>query len=158
MVPSKMKTVIAALVVLGVVAAGKGDGGKPAPGPSKDSYVKMRVEVEIRGTVHITEKDATVTALYRGYSFTDENKVTNSREETWKLDFSKARDLHGTAKALDGKEVVITGLSELRQLMQPPAPAGGPGFNPGPMPYLPGPSWHVHHTVLVTGVRLADGK
>jgi hypothetical protein len=55
-------------VVLLVATANPADDKTPkevpteAPKPSKDSYVKIRVEVEVRGTLHHTDKATTVTA------------------------------------------------------------------------------------------------
>jgi hypothetical protein len=143
-------------------------GGAPAqppdvPPPVKEGYVKVRVEVETRGLLKATDKSAAVFTRYRYYDQRDTTKEQPLAEGVppykLDLDFSRSPDLRELAKALDGKEVVVTGLSELRHVVPPPGPPGGfsgPGF-PGGFGFQ-APSWHLQPTVLVTGLKLVPGK
>lgn len=131
----------------------------PAPAP-KTGYVKVRVEVEIRGTLKYTDKAVTVRAPSTTYSLSDDKKAVASGDWDWPLDFDRAKDLRELAKALDGKEVVVTGLNELRAVIHMPAPGGATGFTGGhgfgfPMPT---PTWKLMDTVLVTGLKSAPAK
>jgi hypothetical protein len=88
--------------------------------PSKESYVKVRVEVEVRGILRVTEKGAAVIARDRLYHlFDDTEEITDSARATvYDLDFARAKDLRELAKVLSGKEILVTGMSELRQVTQ----------------------------------------
>src|SRR5262245_35630595 len=89
--------------------------------PSKDSYVKVRVEVEVRGVLTASDKAVTVAArdrLYNLFRDADEIPREGTPATVYTLDFVRAKDLRELAKALDGKEVVVTGMSELRMVVQ----------------------------------------
>jgi len=130
---------------------------EPPPRESAESYAKIRVEVELRGTLHYAAAGSTVTALWRTYElYHDDKELRGPAPEPWKLDFRRAKKLQGTIKALDGKEVVLTGQSELRMVMQRLPMGGSGGF--GGQNWPPSPTWSVDHSVLVSGVRLADEK
>jgi hypothetical protein len=127
---------------------------QPPPHDSAESYVKIRVEVELRGRLHYAAAGSTITAIWRNYELYHDDKVLpGAASEPWKLDFSRAKQLQATAKSLDGKEVVITGKSELRMEVRL-LPPGGSGF--GGRDWPPAPTWSVQRTVLVSGVRLPD--
>lgn len=151
----------AILLSLGLALAAPGvtpaDDKKDAP-PSKDSYVKVRVEVELRGVLWDTDKGATVTARDRLYNlFNDAEEITRSSRGTdYALDFARAKDLRELAKVLSGKEVVVVGMSELRMVTQI-TPMGGETGAGTPHP-LPTPTWSLQRTVLVTGLKSAGDK
>ena len=125
--------------------------------PSKDSYVKVRVEVEIRGILRVTDKAVTVTARDRVFNlFNDAVEITDpSRATVYSLDFARTKDLRELAKVLDGKEVVVTGASELRQVTQPMSSGGGVRSS---APVLPSPTWSLQRRVMVSGLKSAGDK
>lgn len=122
--------------------------------PSKESYVKVRVEVEIRGVLRETDKGVTVVAHDRVYKlYNDAEEIENpSRATPYTLDFAAAKDLRELAKVLNGKEVVVAGKSELRAVMPVVPPGGHTGGFHGT---LPSPTWSLQRTVLVTGLKSA---
>jgi hypothetical protein len=129
--------------------------------PSKDSYVKVRVEVEVRGILQNTDKGATVTARDQLYDlFNDAEDITDpSRSTVYALDFARAKDLAELAGGLSGKEVVVTGMSELRMVGQRPRPGGTTGPSPGGSPIQPiSSTWSLQRTILVTGLKSAGGR
>ena len=142
---------------------------EPVPPGVKEGNVKVRVEVEVRGLLKSTDKSTAVFTRYRYYDQRDPAKEQPVAEGVppyrVELDFARNPDLRELAKALDGKEVIATGLSELRHALPPPPPpggfTGGSGFGPqgfGFGFYHQGPSWHLHPGVLVTGLKLVPGK
>jgi hypothetical protein len=153
------------LVILCVLGAGLISttavpaGDEKAAQPSKESYVKVRVEVEVRGVLAATNKTVTVAARDRVYNlFSDAEEVTRegAPATVYTLEFVRAKDLRELAKALDGKEVVVTGMSELRMVVQATRPGGVTGAgSPGP---IPSPTWSLQRTVEVTGLKSAVGK
>jgi hypothetical protein len=130
---------------------------KEAPRPSKDSYVKVRVEVELRGVLSHTDKATTVTARYPVFELWNNAKeLPDAAATPFSLDFDRAKDLRELAQALNGKEVVVTGMSELRMVAPPHRPGGSTGGGaPGP---IPGPTWSLQQTVRVTGLKSAGNK
>jgi len=153
------------MMVRGQTGDGKDkDEPKPEP-PAKDvktGYAKFRLDVEIKGTLRVTDKGITITAPWQVYLLSDQTKDATdyAMEHAYNLDFSKAKDLQRAAKDLDGKVVVVNGLSELRQLIQERNPGGGSGFTGG-APQFPGPPspyWIVHDTIVVKGLALAEEK
>src|SRR3954469_23174929 len=101
--------------------------------PSKDSYVKVRVEVEVRGVLSHTDKATTVTARYPVFELWNNAKeLPDSAATPFTLDFDRAKDLRELAQAFNGKEVVVAGMSELRMVATPHRPGGG--GTPGPIP------------------------
>ena len=75
----------------------------------KGSYIKVRLEVEIKGILRAADKGMTVTALWPASQLQDPDKEApeSFSEHTWNLDFSRANDLHESAKHLDGKVVIV---------------------------------------------------
>lgn len=148
-----------------LLVAASGSAADPIPAP-KDGYVKVRVEVETRGVLQVTDKAAVVLTRYRYFDQSDAKKERPEREgvppHRIELDFTRHPELRELAKALDGKEAVVTGLSELRHVAPPPLPpGGGTGFGPpggGFGFYHPTPSWHLNPSLLVTGLKSAPGK
>ena len=138
-----------------VVATATPAGDKKDATPAKDSYVKVRVEVEVRGILWDTDKGLTVTARDQMYNlFNDAEEITDpSRATVYTLDFARAKDLRELAKVLSGKEVVVIGMSELRMVTQKARPGG---FGNGEQP--PTPTWSLQRTVLVTGLKSAGNK
>jgi len=158
----KLPTILALAAALLVVAGGS---AAAQPLAIKEGYVKVRVEVETRGVLKVTDKEAVVLTRYRYFDQTDAKKerpeVEGIPPHRIELDFTRHPELRELAKALDGKEAVVTGLSELRHLAPPPQPpGGGTGFGPpGGFGFnYPMPSWHLHPTLLVTGIKSAPGK
>lgn len=155
-----MRSVILCVLVAGLITAPATPAGdEKAPQPSKDSYVKVRVEVEVRGVLTASDKAVTVAARHRVYSlFRDAEEIPRegATAMVYTIDFIRAKDLRGLAKSLDGKEVVLTGMSELRMVVQATRPGGetGAGF-PGP---ITAPTWSLQRTVEVTSLKLAAGK
>lgn len=141
-----------------VVATGSVVADEKDAQPSKDSYVKVRVEVEIRGILRVTDKGAAVTARDRLYNrFNDAEEITDeTRATVHTLDFARAKDLRELAKVLNGKEVVATGMSEMRMVNQKVQAGGFTGG--GVPPQLPSPTWSLQRTVLVTGLKSAADK
>jgi hypothetical protein len=151
----------AILLALGltlVVSTPTPAGKKKEAQPSKDSYVKVRVEVEVRGILQVTDKGATVTARDRLYNlFNDAEEITDpARATVYTLDFTRAKDLRKRAKVLSAKEVVVTGMSELRMVTQKARPGGATGF--GHSPQVASPTWSLQRTVLVTALKSAGDK
>ena len=153
------------LVILCVLGAGLIStttvpaGDQKAAQPSKESYVKVRVEVEVRGVLAAMDRTVTVAARDRVYNlFSDAEEVPRegAAATMYTLDFVRAKDLRELAKALDGKEVVVTGMSELRMVVQATRPGGVTGAgSTGP---IPSPTWSLQRTVEVTGLKSAVGK
>jgi len=141
-----------------VVAAATPADDKKATPPSKDSYVKVRVEVEVRGVLTYTDKAVTVTARDRVYAlYDDARELPDGASATaYTLDFARAKELRELARAFDGKEVVATGMSELRMVM-PPRRAGGE-TGAGSLGPFPTPTWSLQRTVEVTGLKSAAAK
>src|SRR5579885_1746652 len=90
------------LVIATAIIAGDEKGAQP----SKGSYVKVRVEVEIRGILRVTDKGTTVTARDRLYDrFNDSEESTDAATATvYTLDFSRTKELRELAKVLSSKE------------------------------------------------------
>jgi hypothetical protein len=132
-------------------------GDKTDAPPSNDSYVKVRVEVEIRGILRDSDKGITVAALDRLYDlFNDAEEITEARATAYTLDFARARELRALARVLNGKEVVVTGMSEMRMVKQKGRPGGLTG---GGTPHqLSSPTWSLQRTVLVTSLKMAADK
>jgi hypothetical protein len=130
---------------------------RDAPKPSNNSYVKVRVEVEVRGVLSYTEKATTVTARYPVFElWNDAKELPDTAATLVALDFDRAKDLRELARALNGKEVVVTGMSELRMVAPPHRPGGVTGGGtPGP---ITGPTWSLHQTVLVIGLKSAGNQ
>jgi hypothetical protein len=74
-------------------------GGKKDTQPSKESYVKVRVEVEVRAILYKTDKGATVIARDQIYNlFNDAEEITDPvRATVYSLDFARATDLRELA-------------------------------------------------------------
>jgi hypothetical protein len=151
------------LMVRGQTGDGK-DKDEPKPElPAKEvkaSYARFRLDVEIRGTLRVTDKGTTISAPWPVYLLSDPNKESadHAVNHLYNLDFSKAKGLQKTATELDGKTVVVNGLSELRQLVQERKPGPGSGYSGPNPPTIPSPYWTVHDTIVVTGLALADEK
>jgi hypothetical protein len=130
----------------------------------KSGHVKVRVEVEIRGTLAVTGKGVTVAAQDRVYNLLhpNEENADHSAPTTYTLDFSRAKDLRELAKVLDGKEVVVSGVAEVRRYVHAPkrGPGGGTGFSgPHPSPFaFPVPAWYLQTTVLVASLKSAGSE
>ena len=77
--------------------------------------------------------------------------MPNAAATPYSLDFDRAKDLRELAQALNGKEVVVTGMSELRMVAPPRRSSGGDTGAGSPGPF-PAPTWSLQRTVLVTGL------
>jgi hypothetical protein len=139
-----MRSVIHLSIGLCLIVAAAAIAGDENPiQPSKESYVKVRVEVEMRGLLRATDKGITVTARDQMYNlFNDAEEITDaSRATAYTLDFARAKDLRELAKDLSSKEVVVTGISELRMVtrMSPPGGITGAGGSSQVPPYAVNP-------------------
>ncbi|MBN9521025.1 hypothetical protein J0H58_21320 [bacterium] len=159
----KLPTILALGAAL-VVSHAPVTGQDPLPAGVKEGYVKLRVEVEARGVLKVSDKSAVIFTRFRYFDHNDAKKEVPAAEGippySLDLDFSRAPEMRDLAKVLDGKEVIVTGLGELRSVAPPPVPPGG--FTGGMAPpfgfYIPGPSWRFQPPVLVTGIRPVAGK
>ncbi len=156
-----------ALLALGaalVVSHAPVTGQDPLPAGVKEGYVKLRVEVEARGVLKVSDKSAVIFTRFRYFDQSDTKKEVPTAEGippySLDLDFSRVPEMRDLAKVLDGQEVIVTGLGELRSVVPPPLPpGGGNGFSGGPFGfYRPGPSLQFQPPVLVTGIRPIAGK
>jgi colicin import membrane protein len=73
-----------------------------------NSYVKVKVEVELRGVLTYTDEQITLSVV------TPEAKKDQFEEVKWVLDFGDEKEMRGKAKGLDGKAVLVTGSAILR--------------------------------------------
>ena len=93
--------VIVALTVAGASREADGDKGKTEPldlpGTVRD-YVKIKVEVELRGVLSCTEKAVTI--------------ATDGKTE-WVLEFGEDKEMRAKATKLNGKTVVVEGIGVL---------------------------------------------
>ena len=62
-----------------------------------DGYVKVKVEVELRGVLSCTKEAATI-----------------DKQPKWVLDFGEDKEMRAKAKSLDGKTVLVKGSAILR--------------------------------------------
>jgi hypothetical protein len=133
-------------------AVSAGMAAEPNPvSPAKTGYVKVCVEVEVRGDLARTDRTWLVTAVGKpGGAWADPTIFT--------LDFAAARGLRKSARKLVGREVVVRGRCELVQTAAPnPFPDGGgyTGFGPMPMGF-PTRSWVLLRTIEVTALKSAE--
>jgi hypothetical protein len=73
-----------------------------------NSYVKVKVEVELRGVLTCTNEAVTLSIV------TPEFGTDRFQEVKWVLDFGEEKGIRAKAKTLDGKTVLVTGSSILR--------------------------------------------
>jgi len=96
-------------------------GGAPVA-PKKDGpYVKFRIEVEIRGTLRHTDKGTFVETREEVQTPfpTLESSTATRREEQqvrWRLDLGGTRLAPKDLGKLNGKEAVVSGKAELREV------------------------------------------
>jgi hypothetical protein len=64
-----------------------------------DGYVKVKVEVELRGVLSCTKEAATISI---------------DKQPKWVLDFGEDKEMRAQAKSLDGKTVLVKGSAILR--------------------------------------------
>jgi hypothetical protein len=64
-----------------------------------ENYVKVKVDVELRGVLSCTGEAVT---------------VSTDAVDRWVLDFGEDREMRATARSLDGKTVVVKGSAILR--------------------------------------------
>lgn len=111
------------------------------------------------GSGTVTDKKVTIAArdrVYNLFSDTEEIPREGTPATQYAIDFVRAKELRELAKMLDGKEVVVSGMSELRMVVAVIHPGGVTGVGaPGP---LPSPTWSLQRSVEVTGMKSATGK
>jgi hypothetical protein len=81
------------------------------------SYVKIMVEVELRGVLSCTEKAATVS-------------IGERNVQVWVLDFGENKEMRAKAKPLDGKTVLVKGTAILHETVTVDADRRRGGFSP----------------------------
>lgn len=149
---------IGALVVGGALGQQASGTKQELPVADEASFVRFYVRAEARGTLAITDDGATITALRHAYKVSDPSKELPkfSTTQSWKLDFSGAKELGEAATKMDGKTVLVTGWGELRELWNAPEqPGAGSSFGRSPFPAA-SPYWIVDHTIVVSDLRLAE--
>ncbi len=151
------------LLALGIAFTLTAAAAADPPPAVKDGYVKVRVEVETRGVLKVADKSAVLLTRFRYFDQRDDKKEVPAAEAVppypIDLDFTRAPEFRELAKALDGQEVILTGLSELRSVVPPPPPpGGGTGFGVPPFGFYQPPSWSLRRSVLVTGLKSVPGK
>jgi hypothetical protein len=99
---------------------------KKAAEAAANSYVKVKVEVELRGVLTCTDKAAAISIVTRD---DDRDRFT---EQKWLLDFGQDKELRAKAKGLDGKTVLVEGSAilqhkthELTEKVVDDSPPGG---------------------------------
>jgi hypothetical protein len=100
---------LAPLVILTVPA--RANDGKTPDVKLAGSYVKVKVEVELRGVLSFTEEAITLAVAepeFDEYLFEDVKT-----ERRWVLDFGEEKELRAKAKGLKGKTVLIKGSATL---------------------------------------------
>jgi len=104
-----MRSKATAFVVAVVLLAGRAvaqDGGADKV-KSSDSYVKVKVDVELRGVLSFAEKEVAVLVQEPEFNADLLTEVPKGRK--WVLDLGEANELRKKAKELDGKTVVVKG-------------------------------------------------
>jgi len=87
----------------------KADDKKAADKKAADnSYVKVKVEVQLRGVLTYTDEAVTLSVV------TPEFGTDQFKEVKWVLDFGDEKEIRAKAKSLDGKTVLVTGSAILR--------------------------------------------
>lgn len=144
----------AAMMSLSLVATGGEEENNANLAAADDSYVKIAVDVEIRGTLRGDDDELQVSARQRVYQVDRENvELPYSAPRAWQLEFARD-ELKNAAARLVGQKVVLQGKCELRMLLHPPRPMGSSGFGPPPPPN--DPSWALQPVVTVAGIRAAE--
>jgi hypothetical protein len=67
-----------------------------------NSYVKVKVEVELRGVLTCSKEASTISI---------------GKKHKWVLDFGEDKEMRAKAKALDGKTVLVQGSANLRGII-----------------------------------------
>lgn len=132
------------------------EAAKTPPQPPKESYVNVRVEVEIRGQLLIGEKGVMVLTKDRTFNYFQPNEdLTDPAESTiFTLDFDRAKDLTELAKVLHAKEVVVTGMAEMRRYMEKRhVPPGGLPGGQSAQSWHPTPIWIVQPNLQVKSLE-----
>lgn len=120
----------AAMMSLSLVATGGEEEKNANLAATDDSYVKIAVDVEIRGTLRRKDDELQVSARQRVYQVDRENvELPYSAPRAWRLEFARD-ELKNAAARLVGQKVVLQGKCELRMLLHPPRPMGSSGFGP----------------------------
>jgi hypothetical protein len=74
-----------------------------------NSYVKVKVEVELRGVLTCTDEAVTISIVTA-----EEFGRDRFKEIKWVLDFGEEKEMRAKAKSLDGKTVLVKGSAILR--------------------------------------------
>jgi hypothetical protein len=81
---------------------------KKAAEAAANSYVKVKVEVELRGVLTCTDEAVTVSIVSPEFGTDRFNEVK------WVLDFGEEKEVRAKARSLEGKTVSVTGSAILR--------------------------------------------
>jgi hypothetical protein len=135
---------------------------KTAEVTDQGQYVRIKIEVEIRGTLRHSSKGVFLeTAEETFYLFDGDPKKDTSRKEAsvWQLDLTKAKDLRKALGKLNGKSVIVTGTSELRKtVITKLASITQRGSYLPKKIYTSGEKWSPSRTVLVTSWKVVANK
>ena len=122
------------------------------------TYVKIEVQVEIRGTLRHTDKGTLVFARERvveespGSDFGLIESKEVFLEVSWKLDLSKVKDAKGLVGSLTDKAVVASGTAEMRMVIDNTKVGRGIGQRSSPQ------RWEVVRTLSVTSLKAVGEK
>ena len=106
---SKTTVLLVALALL-TARAGATDGA-PAKGNSPKSYIKIKVQVELRGILTVAKKEVTV--LVQEPDFDPAVLTEVMKERKWVLDLGAAKGLWKKARSWKGKSVIVRGSATL---------------------------------------------
>jgi hypothetical protein len=101
---------IACVGLLGFLAVPAVAGDRPGKGEASRPTVLLKTEVEIRGVLSATETGVTVTVREESVKDTI---WTTGEEAVWQLDLGGVGELQKKVRALNGKQVVVTGTARL---------------------------------------------
>jgi hypothetical protein len=107
----KLKTTVFLVALVLLTARAGAKDGEPAKGNPAASYVKVKVQVELRGILTVTKKEITVLVQEPDFNPAVLTEVTKARN--WVLDLGAAKGLWKKARSWSGKAVIVRGSANL---------------------------------------------